>query len=423
MKYELKQNFIAGLLVSFIALPLCIAISGASEFPLLAGVITAIIGGVLVSQINGSQIAITGPAAGMIVVIFDSVEKLGNGNNFEGYKYTLAAIFFASLMQIATSFTKLPNLMRKFPEYIIRGMMIAIGTIVFLKQIFILCGHKAPHVSTLEFFIHIPKEALLGAHLESLALGIFAIFFILIWKKYLEKKYYIYKIIPVYLITIFIGAILAKIFDIQNNQHFLMKAFSDPLDSSFITISKNISDTINFPNFSLISSLKFWIATFTIYAVATLETILSAIAIDKIDPQKRHTNLAKDIRGIGIGNAICGSLGALPMIAEIVRSSASVSYGATNKFANFFHGICLLLMVTLLQKYLNFIPLSILAGMLIIIALTMINIKNLIEHFHENKKEFCVILAIVFFTLYIDLLVGIAIGFCLHLISNKKWQK
>ena len=161
MKYELKQNFIAGLLVSFLARPLCIAISGASEFPLLSGVITAIIGGILVSQINSSQVAITGPAAGMIVVIFDAVEKLGNGNNFEGYKYTLSAIVFASIMQIATSYTKLPQLMRKFPEYIIRGMMIAIGTIVFLKQIFILCGHKAPHVSTLEFFIHIPKEAFL----------------------------------------------------------------------------------------------------------------------------------------------------------------------------------------------------------------------------------------------------------------------
>ena len=423
MKYELKQNFVAGLLVSFIAMPLCIAISGASEFPLLAGVITAIIGGILVSQINSSQIAITGPAAGMIVVIFDAVEKLGNGDNFAGYKYTLSAIFIASLMQIATSYTKLPQLMRKFPEYIIRGMMIAIGTIVFLKQIFILCGHKAPRVSTLEFFIHIPKEAFLGAHLESLALGSFAIFFILFWKKYLEKKYYICKIIPVYLLTIFIGAILAKIFDIQHHQHYLMKAFSDPLDSVFINISKNISDTINFPNFSLIYSLKFWVATFTIYAVGSLETILSAIAIDKIDPQKRHTNLAKDIRAIGIGNTICGSIGALPMIAEIVRSSANITYGATNKFANFFHGICLLLMVTLLQKYLNFIPLSILAGMLIIIALTMINFKNLIEHFHENKKEFCIILAIVFFTLYIDLLAGIACGLFLHLITNKKWQK
>jgi len=239
----------------------------------------------------------------------------------------------------------------------------------------------------------------------------------------LEKKYHICKIIPVYLLTIFIGAILAQIFDIQHHQHFLMKAFADPLESSFITISKNISDTINFPNFALIYSLKFWIATFTIYAVGSLETILSAIAIDKIDPQKRHSNLSKDIRAIGIGNAICGSVGALPMIAEIVRSSASISYGATNKFANFFHGICLLLMVTLLQKYLNFIPLSILAGMLIIIALTMINFKNLIEHFHQNKKEFCIILAIVFFTLYIDLLVGIAIGLCLHFFAHKKWQK
>ena len=102
------------------------------------------------------KFAITGPAAGMIVVIFDAVEKLGIGNNFEGYKYTLGAIFFASLMQIATSYTKLPSLMRKFPEYIIRGMMIAIGTIVFLKQIFILCGHKAPHL--IEHFHQNKKE-------------------------------------------------------------------------------------------------------------------------------------------------------------------------------------------------------------------------------------------------------------------------
>ena len=263
----------------------------------------------------------------------------------------------------------------------------------------------------------------MGANLESLILGIFAIFFIFFWKKYLEQKYRICKIIPVYLLTIFIGAILAQILDIQHNQHFIMKSFSDPLESSFITISKNISDTINFPNFSLIYSLKFWIATFTIYAVGSLETILSAIAIDKIDPQKRQTNLSKDIRGIGIGNAICGSLGALPMIAEIVRSSANISYGATNKIANFSHGICLLLMVTLFQKYLNFIPLSILAGMLIIIALNMINFKDLINHFNKNKKEFFIILAIVFFTLYIDLLVGIGCGLCLHLIAHKKWQK
>ena len=141
---DFRKNALSGLLVSFIALPLCLAISIASGFPILAGFITAIIGGMLVSQISGSHVTINGPAAGMIVVILDSVERLGGGDVIAGYKLTLGAIVVASILQIATSFTKIPTLMRKFPEEVIRGMMVAIGSIVILKQIFTMCSYQMP---------------------------------------------------------------------------------------------------------------------------------------------------------------------------------------------------------------------------------------------------------------------------------------
>ena len=131
----LRQNITSGFLVSFIALPLCLAISTASGFPIISGIITAIVGGILVSQLSGSNLTINGPAAGMIVVILDSVERLGGENLVNGYKLTLGAIIIASILQIITSFTKAPEMMKKFPESVIRGMMVAIGSIVILKQI------------------------------------------------------------------------------------------------------------------------------------------------------------------------------------------------------------------------------------------------------------------------------------------------
>ncbi|NBX52509.1 MAG: SulP family inorganic anion transporter [Proteobacteria bacterium] len=426
MTYKFKTNFISGLLVSFIALPLCIAIASASLFPIMSGITTAIIGGIIVSQISGNKLAINGPAAGLIVIIVDSVEKLGNGNHQLGYTLTLGAIIVASILQFLTSFTKIPIIMRKFPEYVIRGMMMSIGLIVLLKQFFILANYQTPKVSIIEFIQYIPL-ALLGMQIESFSIGFFVIFVIVFWKKFLETKNRIFKIIPVYLLVIALGIMLAKLFDLKNNQHFLFQQFAHPSNNNFINISSHIKDAINFPNFELLKSqiysFKFWFSVFTIYAVASLETILSTIALDKI--AKTHTELKKDLRAIAIGNFICGMLGGLPMITEIVRSSANVSYGASNKFSNFFHGLCLLLMVIFFNSYLNLIPLSVLAGMLIIIALNMINIQNFIQIFRDNKKEFIVIIFIILATLYVDLLVGIVIGLILHFIFNheKKHKK
>lgn len=418
---QLHQNFISGILVSFIALPLCIAISIASDFPVMSGIFTAIIGGILVSQISGSHVTINGPAAGMIVVILDAVEKLGKGDLILGYKYALAAIVCASILQIITSFTKLPEMMRKFPESIIRGMMMAIGLIVILKQIFILFGFKAPKVGLIELFSSLPR-AFLGMQIETCAIGAFAVIFIIGWKKYLEK-FRAFKVIPSYLVAIILTSAIAVFLDIAQNRHYLIQSASEPIASIFISIPDSISDAFASPNFSKIFSLEFVFAVFSIFGVGSLESILSAIAVDKIDSQKRVTNLKKDLRGVGIGNLICGTIGALPMIAEIVRSTANNNYGATNKWSNFFHGICLLIMITVFHDYLKFIPLSVLAGMLIMIGFNMLNLKLFFQILKNDKIDFLVIISVIFFTLRIDLLAGIFCGIIIHLILQKIFPK
>ncbi len=166
-------------------------------------------------------------------------------------------------------------------------------------------------------------------------------------------------------------------------------------------------------------SVEFFFAVFSIFAVGSLETILSAIAVDKIDPEKRRADLKKDLRGVGFGNLICGLAGALPMIAEIVRSTANVKYGASNKWSNFFHGVFLLVMITVFRDYLKFVPTCLLAGMLIIIGWGMINLSFFAKVFKKNKVDFAVIISVIFFTLKVDLLAGIFSGIVVHFILQK----
>jgi len=407
----LRQNITSGFLVSFIALPLCLAISTASGFPIISGIITAIVGGILVSQLSGSNLTINGPAAGMIVVILDSVERLGGENLVNGYKLTLGAIIIASILQIITSFTKAPEMMKKFPESVIRGMMVAIGSIVILKQIFTVFGYKIPHDSMIKLITDI-FDAFLGMQLETFAIGIFTIIFIVLWNKVIKKGPL--SRLPVYLLAIILGSAIAYILKISHNQHFLIEEYSVKPSSLFVNLPKSIKDSFAMPIFDKEISINFLISTFTIFAVGSIETILSAIAVDKLDHQRRNTDLKKDLRAIGIGNLICGSIGALPMIAEVVRSSANIKYGATDKWSNFFHGVFLLLFITIFNDIIAFIPLCVLASMLILIGWNLINIKLIREMYREWKPSLIVIITVAFFTIYIDLLVGILMGLSIY---------
>ena len=417
---NLKQNVISGLSVSLIALPLCLAIANASNFPILSGIITAIIGGLLVSRISGASLAINGPAAGMIVIVIDCVERLGKGDMQIGYKATLGAIVVAGILQIITGFTKLPTLLRKFPEEVIRGMMVAIGAIIVIKQAFIIFAYQPPKHSLVQLILDLPK-AFLGMKIEVFSISVAVIFFILWWQKKVTHNFF--SKIPVYLLTICLFSVLAFFLDINNDNHYLVNSFSNPAKSLFINIPGSLLSAFSLPNFDQFFSFEFAISVFAIYAVGSIETVLSAIAVDKLDPQNRITNLQQDLKAIGCGNFLCGAVGGLPMITEIVRSSANIKYKATNSWSNFFHGLFLLLMVLFFAHLINFIPLCILGAILIMIGINLINFQ-LIKHMHqESKNSLWVILTVVILTIAIDLLIGVFSGLLVHIMLQKISKK
>lgn len=413
---NLKQNAVSGLSVSLIALPLCLAIANASNFPILAGIITAIIGGLLVSRISGSFLAINGPAAGMIVIVLDCVERLGKGDVMLGYKATLGAIVAAAILQIITGFTKLPNLMRKFPEEVIRGMMVAIGGIIIIKQAFIIFAYQPPKHSLVQLILDLPK-AFLGMKIEVFAISIGVVAFIIFWQK--KVKCGFFSKIPVYLLTILLFSVLAFFLDINNNNHYLVNHFSSPAKSLFINIPNSFLSAFSLPNFAQFFSFEFLMSVFAIYAVASIETVLSAIAVDKLDPQNRTTNLQQDLKAIGCGNLVCGLVGGLPMITEIVRSSANIKYGASNSWSNFFHGLFLLLFVLFFASFINFIPLCVLASILMIIGVNLINFPLIKKMYAESKSSLFVILTVVAFTIATDLLIGVFSGLLVYWILEK----
>ena len=413
---NLKQNAVSGLSVSLIALPLCLAIANASNFPILAGIITAIIGGLLVSRISGSFLAINGPAAGMIVIVLDCVERLGKGDVMLGYKATLGTIVVAAILQIITGFTKLPNLMRKFPEEVIRGMMVAIGGIIIIKQAFIIFAYQPPKHSLVQLILDLPK-AFLGMKIEVFAISIGVVAFIIFWQK--KVKCGFFSKIPVYLLTILLFSVLAFFLDINNNNHYLVNHFSSPAKSLFINIPNSFLSAFSLPNFAQFFSFEFLVSVFAIYAVASIETVLSAIAVDKLDPQNRTTNLQQDLKAIGCGNLVCGLVGGLPMITEIVRSSANIKYGASNSWSNFFHGLFLLLFVLFFASFINFIPLCVLASILMIIGVNLINFPLIKKMYAESKSSLFVILTVVAFTIATDLLIGVFSGLLVYWILEK----
>ena len=417
---NLKQNIISGLSVSLIALPSCLAIANASSFPILAGIITAIIGGLLVSRISGASLAINGPAAGMIVIVLDCVERLGKGDMQIGYKATLAAIVVAGILQIITGFTKIPNLLRKFPEEVILGMMVAIGSIIIIKQAFIIFAYQPPKHSLVKLILDLPK-AFLGMKVEVFAISVAVILFILWWQK--KVKHHLLIKIPVYLLAILIFSILAFFLDINNSNHYLINSFSNPAKSLFINIPDSLLSAFALPNFEQFFSFEFMVSVFAIYAVGSIETALSAIAVDKLDPQNRTTNLQQDLKAIGCGNFLCGMVGGLPMITEIVRSSANIKYKATNSWSNFFHGLFLLLMMLFFAHLINFIPLCILGAILIMIGINLINFKLIKNMYQKSKNSLWVILTVVILTIATDLLIGVFSGLLVHIMLQKISKK
>ena len=408
----LKENFsadaISGFIVFLLALPLSLGIAKASDFPPIMGLITAIIGGLMVSLISGSRLTIKGPAAGLIVIVASAVAEFGQGDPILGWKLALGAMVIAGFIQILFGVLKLGKLADFFPLSAIHGMLAAIGIIIIAKQIPVLLNDNptlAKGKGPLELLANIPNF-IMNLDYKATIIGVVSLVIMLSWP-YIKNKYI--KMFPAPLVVL-LFAIPAELY--------MDFAHTEPA-YSLVKIG-NLVDNINFnASFAGISQTGTFIKFVIMFAlVGTLESLLTVKAIDLVDPFKRKSNANKDLIAVGIGNVFAAFLGGLPMIAEVARSSSNVNNGGKTRWANFFHGFFILAFLLLASPLLEMIPNAALAAMLVTVGIKLAHPKEFIHTFKIGKEQLAIFLVTIFFTLFEDLLIGIAAGMLLKMIIH-----
>jgi MFS superfamily sulfate permease-like transporter len=408
LKENFKTDAISGFIVFLLALPLSLGIAKASEFPPIMGLITAIIGGLLVSLISGSRLTIKGPAAGLIVIVAGAVAEFGKGDPILGWKLALGAMVIAGLIQILFGVLKLGKLADFFPLSAIHGMLAAIGIIIIAKQIPVLLNDNptlAKGKGPLELLANIPNF-IMNLDPKATLIGVISLVIMLGWPKIKNKSI---KMIPAPLVVL--------LFSIPCE---LFMHFKETEPAYALVKIGSLVDNINFnASFDGISQTGTFIKFVIMFAlVGTLESLLTVKAIDLVDPFKRKSDTNKDLIAVGIGNVFAALLGGLPMIAEVARSSSNVNNGAKTRWANFFHGFFILAFLLLAAPLLEMIPNAALAAMLITVGIKLSHPKEFIHTFKIGKEQLAIFLVTIFFTLFEDLLVGIAAGIVLKMIIH-----
>lgn len=406
---HLNKDIPAGLVVFFVALPLCLGISLASGAPLFSGVITGIVGGVLVAWLSGSQLSVSGPAAGLTVIVLNGIESLGS------YQAFLLAVVIAGILQLVLGFIKAGVIGLYFPSSVIRGMLAAIGLILILKQIPHFLGADEDFFGEMQFFQPDGRTtfselgyAFANIQLGALIIGIISLAILLAWDKPFFKNNKILKLVP--------GALIAILMAIGINLLFinffpeLSVTTSHLVNLPIINGFEGLKNELTFLSLEPLTNPTLYVVAFTIAIVASLETLLSVEATDKLDPHKRRTPNNRELKAQGIGNIVAGLLGGLPMTAVIVRSSTNVAAGGQTKVSAFVHGIFLVLAVFLLAGFMNQIPLSALAAVLLVVGYKLTKPVLYKSQFKLGLDQFIPFIVTVLAILFTDLLIGICVG-------------
>lgn len=403
-----RQDLPASIVVFFVALPLCLGIAMASGAPLFSGVIAGIIGGIVVGALSGSKLGVSGPAAGLAVIVLTAIKDLG------GFDIFLVAVVLSGIFQLIIGFARAGSIAYFFPSSVIYGMLSGIGIIIFIKQIPHAFGYDKSPAGDFEFMQSdgqntfselfnmidfISPGALIIA---SVSLAI-----LLLWETDFMKKQKVFQLIQGPVVAVVSGVILNIIF--ENMDGFSLRA--DQLVS--VPVATNMGeffDSFTLPNFTALSNPQVYITGMVIAVVASLETLLCVEATDKQDPYKNVTPTNKELKAQGIGNILSGLIGGLPVTQVIVRSSANMQAGGRTKLSAIFHGIFLLVSIMIIPNILNLIPLSTLAAILFIVGYKLAKPAIFKKMYSQGKGQFIPFVITILGIVFIDLLWGLGIG-------------
>ena len=405
---NLKSDFPASIVVFFVALPLCLGIALASGAPLLSGLITGVIGGVVVGSLSGSNLGVSGPAAGLAAIVASSITELGS------FEVFLVAVVLAGIIQILFGIFRLGIIGYFFPNSVILGMLSGIGIIIILKQIPHLFGYDSEPMGADEFIeatgentFSAISHILSNISLGSVIIGFLGLALIVFWDTILSKKSKICRVIQGSIVAVLLGTITKLIFD-----NYSGLAVKD-MHLVIIPVANNLNDLmgfLTFPDFSAITNPKVLTIAFTIALIASLETLLSVEATDKLDPDKNVTPTNRELFAQGTGNILSGLIGGLPLTQVIVRSSANIQSNAKSKLSAIIHGLLLLLAVLALPKILNHIPLSVLAAVLIVVGYKLAKPSLFKKMWGKGWTQFVPFVATIVVIVAKDLLWGISVG-------------
>ncbi|MFC5408989.1 SulP family inorganic anion transporter [Larkinella bovis] len=408
-----RSDLPAGLSVFLVALPLCLGIALASGAPLFSGLVAGMIGGLVIGLLSGSEVSVSGPAAGLAVIVADSIKGLGS------FEVFLTAVVIAGILQLFLGILKAGKFSGYFPDSVIRGLLVAIGLVIILKQIPHALGRDndfegefafqqlADGENTISEIYRAVVTASTGAVIISLA-SFLLLFF---WEKLAKKGVGFFKNFPGALAVVVLGISLNELFRVVMPDWYLgTSADQHMVQIPAIEEGKSLFSIFYFPDFGALTNPKVYVTAITIAIVASLETLLNLEAADKLDPEKRVSSPDQEMVAQGIGNMVSGLIGGLPLTSVIVRTSANVYGGNKTRVSAIIHGVFLMLAVFLAAPLLNLIPLSCLAALLITVGYKLANPATFRKTYREGIYQFIPFIVTVLGIVFTDLLIGIGIG-------------
>ena len=405
------RNIFSGFVVSLIALPLCLGLAMASDAPPISGIIAAVVGGVNVSLLGGSHVTITGPGNGMVGVLLIAVTTLG-------LETTYAAVIVSGVLVLLLGFLRMGKLADFFPSTAIQGMLAAIGLIILGKQFHVMLANRISRPNSIDYIVEIPQTIISVFTFESPGLiyaalvGVLSLLILVYYPK-IRNKYL--QLIPAPMWLVLLSVAFSYFMEL------VLKA-PNPIHPDYmlsgIPPPSKIFSQLPTPDFGKIGGLPFWLSVLALTLIASIESLLSIKAVDKLDPQRRRSNVNKDLKALGVATVGSGFLGGINVVTVIARSSVNVNNGASNRSSNLFQAMFLTIFIVLFSPQLYRIPLPALMSILVFTGYKLASPRNIGRILKIGKEQLIIFFTTLLVTLIVDLIMGILSGVVMTLIIH-----